>query len=146
MPQLTVLFVVSSLKTLTILAEYLSPYSVIMMPCFVVNGVPTQVFQNEAGENGVARLNDTLLFHPPASSQTMLLCFGGSPEKDAALVTQIITVSSTLTPATSVLLLSLYLTLCSCLLRVTVETMSFFYCDTLDSACKSDWFICTVLI
>lgn len=96
-----------SLKTLTITAECLSPHSVITMPCFV--GVPTEVFQtqrkNEAGENAVARLNDTLLFHPRASSQTILLGSGGSHEKDASLVIQITTVSSTLMPDTSVLFL-----------------------------------------
>lgn len=70
--------------------------------------------KNEAGENAVARLNDTLLFHPRASSQTILLCSGGSPEKDAALVIQIITVSSTLTADASVRFLSLYVTLLFC--------------------------------
>lgn len=118
LPQLTVLFVVISLKTLTILAEYLSPYSVITMPCFVgewecqvkFSRLKGRIKQEKMLLPGWVILSYSILVPLP----TIPLCSGGPPEKDAALVIQIITASSTLTPDASVLFLSLYLMLLFC--------------------------------
>lgn len=117
------------------------------MPCSEgEQSVPTEVFQNQrknwAGENAGARLNAALLFHPRASSQTILLGSGGSHENDASRVAQITTVSSAPTcPCSSCSCTAVFIVLFGPGFQGSLETMTFVYCDALDCACKNDWFM-----